>query len=93
MDVTLASLHIYAETPTKHGLEIVVRSSEEAGKKRKCEIFRRRNERFKDQELEKVLKDKPDPTIHPIIEFWAKSVFPSKKNIKNYIQYYIFNSN
>ena len=37
--VTLESFHIYAETSAKHGLEIVARSREEAGKKRKCEIF------------------------------------------------------
>jgi hypothetical protein len=36
---TLESFHIYGETSAKHGLEIVARSKEEAGRKRKCEIF------------------------------------------------------
>ncbi len=46
---TLASLHIHAETPTEHGLEIVVRTSEEQGEKRKCEIFGDEIEGFKNQ--------------------------------------------
>jgi len=54
--ITLASFHIYAETPAKHGLEIVARSSEEAGKKRKCEVFGDEMKGLKVQDLEKVLK-------------------------------------
>jgi len=53
----LASFHIYAETSEKHGLEIVVRSSEEAGEKRKCEIFGDEIKGLKTTELEKLLKD------------------------------------
>jgi len=54
--ITLASFHIYAETSAKHGFEIVARSSEEAGKKRKCEVFGDEMKGLKVQELEKVLK-------------------------------------
>ena len=54
--ITLASFHIYTETSAKHGLEIVARSSEEAGKKRKCEVFGDEMKGLKVQELEKVLK-------------------------------------
>jgi len=57
--ITLASFHIYAETSAKHGLEIVARSSEEAGKKRKCEVFGDEIKGLKVQELEKVLKTNP----------------------------------
>ncbi len=63
--VTLASFHIYAETPAKHGLEIVARSSEEAGKKRKCEVFGDEMKGLKVQELEKVLKNSPTQQFLP----------------------------
>ncbi len=53
---TLESLHIYAETASKHGLEIVVRSREEAGKKRKCETFGDELKGLNSKELEKVLE-------------------------------------
>ena len=53
--VTLDSFHIYAETAAKHGLEIVVRSQEEAGKRRKCETFGDELKGLKIKELEKVL--------------------------------------
>lgn len=56
---TLASFHIYAETKTKHGLEIVVRTAEEAGKKRKCETFGDDLKGLKIQELEKLLSENP----------------------------------
>ncbi len=39
---TLESFHIYAETAAKHGLEIVARSREEAGKKTEMRNLRRR---------------------------------------------------
>ena len=63
--ITLASFHIYAETPAKHGLEIVARSSEEAGKKRKCEVFGDEMKGLKVQELEKVLKNNPTQQFLP----------------------------
>jgi hypothetical protein len=61
----LASFHIYAETSAKHGLEIVARSSEEAGKKRKCEVFGDEIKGLKVQELEKVLKTNPTQQFLP----------------------------
>jgi predicted nucleotidyltransferase len=62
---TLASLHVYAETLTKCGLEIVVRSSEEAGQKRKCEIFGDQIKGLKIHELERLLKDNPTGKFIP----------------------------
>jgi predicted nucleotidyltransferase len=56
---TLESYHIYAETPAKHGLEIVARSREEAGKKRKCETFGDDLKGLNIKELERVLKSNP----------------------------------
>ena len=63
--LTLASFHIYAETAAKHGLEIVARSSDEAGKKRKCEVFGDEMKGLKVQELEKVLKTSPTQQFLP----------------------------
>jgi predicted nucleotidyltransferase len=62
---TLASLHVYAETSTKHGLEIVVRSSEEEGEKRKCEIFGDEIKGLKTKDLERLLKDNPTQRFIP----------------------------
>jgi predicted nucleotidyltransferase len=56
---TLASYHIFAETPGKNALEIVVRASDENGKRRKCEIFGDEIKGLKLQELEKLLQDNP----------------------------------
>ncbi len=63
--LTSASFHIYAETSAKFGLEIVARSSEEAGKKRKCEIFGDEMKGLRAQELEKVLKTNPTKQFLP----------------------------
>jgi predicted nucleotidyltransferase len=63
--ITLASFHIYAETSAKHGIEIVARSSEEAGKKRKCEVFGDEIKGLKVQELEKVLETNPTQQFLP----------------------------
>lgn len=52
---TLESFHIYAETSSKHGLEIVARSREEKGKRRKCETFGDELKGLNIKELEKVL--------------------------------------
>jgi predicted nucleotidyltransferase len=65
LGITLASFHIYAETSAKHGLEIVARSSEEAGKKRKCEVFGDEMKGLKVQELERVLKINPTQQFLP----------------------------
>jgi predicted nucleotidyltransferase len=65
LGVTLASFHIYAESSTKVGIEIVARSSEEAGKKRKCEVFGDEMRGLKVQELEKVLKTNPTQRFLP----------------------------
>jgi len=62
---TLESFHIYAETSTKNGLEIVARSLEEAGKKRKCEIFGDEMKGLNIKELEKVLIDNPTQQFIP----------------------------
>lgn len=62
---TMESFHIYAETAAKHGLEIVVRSREEAGKKRKCETFGDELKGLNIRELEKVLEFNPPQKFIP----------------------------
>jgi len=62
---TLESFHIYAETVSKHGLEIVARSREEAGKKRKCETFGDNLKGLSIKELEKVLETNPSRQFIP----------------------------
>jgi predicted nucleotidyltransferase len=63
---TLESFHIYAESASKHGLEIVVRSREEAGKKRKCETFGDELRGLTIKELEKVLESNPTQKFIPL---------------------------
>ena len=65
LGITMESFHIYAETPTKHGLEIVARSREEAGKKRKCETFGDELKGVNLKELEKVLETNPTQQFIP----------------------------
>jgi hypothetical protein len=62
---TLESFHIFAQTQTKHGLEIVVRSREEAGKKRRCETFGDELRGLNIKELEKVLECNPTQKFIP----------------------------
>ncbi len=62
---TLPSFHVYAQTPAKHGLEIVVRSREEAGKKRRCETFGDEIKGLNVKELEKVLMSNPTQRFLP----------------------------
>ena len=62
---TLESFHIYSETQAKHGLEIVARSREEAGKKRKCETFGDELKGLNIDELEKVLDSNPTQQFIP----------------------------
>jgi predicted nucleotidyltransferase len=63
--VTYMSYHIYAETETKNSVEIVVRSPDEAGKTRKCEIFGDEIKGLKTTELEKLLKENPTKQFLP----------------------------
>ncbi len=56
---TFESFHIYAETLDKYGIEIVTRSREEAGKKRKCETFGDEMKGLNIKELKKVLDENP----------------------------------
>jgi len=54
-----ASFHIYTETAGKRIAEIVVRNSEEAGHRRKCEIFGDDIRGLKVQELKQLLSENP----------------------------------
>lgn len=63
--ITSESFHIYAETQAKHGLEIVARSREESGKKRKCETFGDDLKGLNIKELEKVLETNPTQQFIP----------------------------
>jgi predicted nucleotidyltransferase len=56
---TEASFHIFGETTTKNKVEVVVRSKEEAGRKRKCEIFGDEITGLNLKQLEKVLAENP----------------------------------
>ena len=62
---TFASFHIYGETSSKYGLEIVARNEEEAGKKRKCEIFGDEMKGLDIKELKKVLDKNPTQQFIP----------------------------
>jgi predicted nucleotidyltransferase len=62
---TLESFHIYTETAAKHGLEIVARSRDESGKKRKCEIFGDELKGLHIKELERVLENNPAQRFIP----------------------------
>jgi len=63
--ITYMSYHIYAETETKNSVEIVVRSSDEVGKLRKCEIFGDDLKGLKTTELEKLLRKNPTKQFLP----------------------------
>jgi hypothetical protein len=62
---TLESFHIYAQTPAKHGLEIVARSREETGKKRRCETFGDELKGLNIKELTKILETHPTQRFIP----------------------------
>ena len=62
---TGTSFHIYTATPSKHAAEIVVRSSEEATRKRKCEIFGDEIKGLNIQELTKLLAENPTRKFLP----------------------------
>lgn len=61
-----ASFHIYVETSSKQMAELVVRSSEEARKRRKCEIFGDELKGLSIQALERVLRENPAQKFIPL---------------------------
>jgi len=61
-----ASFHIYVETSGKQTAEVVVRSSDQANRKRKCEIFGDEIRGLSIQELERVLKESPTHKFTPV---------------------------
>jgi predicted nucleotidyltransferase len=63
---TEISFHIYTETLGKQRIEIVVRSSEETHRKRKCQIFGDEIKGLNIQELEKLLKENPAQQFIPV---------------------------
>jgi len=62
---TEISFHIYVETSSKQKAEIVVRSPDEAGYRRKCEVFGDELKGLNVQELERVLKENPAQKFIP----------------------------
>ena len=63
---TEASFHIYIETSGKQRVEVVVRSIDEANRRRKCEIFGDELKGLNTQELEHLLKENPAQKFVPI---------------------------
>jgi len=61
-----ASFHIYVETSDKQTAELVVRSSEQTSRKRKCEIFGDEIKGLNIRELERVLKESPAQKFTPV---------------------------
>jgi predicted nucleotidyltransferase len=62
---TEASFHIYVETSSKQKAEIAVRSPDEEGYRRKCEVFGDELKGLNVQELERVLKENPAQKFIP----------------------------
>lgn len=60
-----SSFHIYAQSLGKQTIEIVVRGSEEAYRKRKCEIFGDELRGLNVQELSRLLKENPGQQFIP----------------------------
>lgn len=60
-----SSFHVYTATSGNQRVEIVVRSSEEAGRKRKCQIFGDQIKGLSIRELEKVLRENPEQQFVP----------------------------
>jgi predicted nucleotidyltransferase len=67
--VTSASFHVYALISPDQIAEITVRSTEEAGKKRKCDTFGDEIKGLKIEQLEKVLKENPAQRFLPTHPF------------------------
>ena len=61
----LSSLHVYLETSGKQKAEIVIRSLEQKGEKRKCEIFGDELKGLTSQELKKLLEENPAEKFIP----------------------------
>ena len=61
-----ASFHIYVETSSKQMAELVVRSSEEARQRRKCEIFGDELKGLSIQALERLLRENPAQKFIPL---------------------------
>ena len=59
------SFHIYLELPTEDKAEIIVRSSEEANRKERCEIYGDTITGLRIQELEKTLQENPTQRFVP----------------------------
>jgi predicted nucleotidyltransferase len=62
---TEASFHIFGETATKNKVEVVVRSREEVGRKRKCEIFGDEITGLNLKQLERLLAENPTMQFLP----------------------------
>jgi predicted nucleotidyltransferase len=62
---TETSFHIYVETSSKEKAEIVVRSSDDANYKRKCEVFGDELKGLNLRELERVLRENPAQKFVP----------------------------
>ena len=62
---TETAFHIYVETSSKQTAEIVVRNPDEAGYKRKCEVFGDELKGLNVQELERVLEENPAQKFTP----------------------------
>jgi len=62
---TGSSFHIYCETAWNEKIEIVVRSPEEANRKRKCEVFGDEIKGLNLCELERLLKENPAQRFIP----------------------------
>jgi predicted nucleotidyltransferase len=62
---TMESFHIYAQTQTKHGLEIVARATEEVHRKRRCETFGDELKGLNIRELERILDNNPTQQFIP----------------------------
>lgn len=62
---TMESFHVYVETSAKWSFEIVIRSLEEKGKKRKCEVFGDELKGLNISELEKCLENNPSQRFIP----------------------------
>jgi predicted nucleotidyltransferase len=61
-----ASFHIYVQTASKQMAELVVRNSEEARHRRKCEIFGDELKGLNMQELKRLLKENPAQKFIPL---------------------------
>ena len=60
------SFHIYVKTSSKQMAELVIRSSEEARQRRKCEIFGDELKGLNIQALERVLSENPAQKFIPV---------------------------